>query len=366
MKTLLFFTLTCIASLAFSQDFNIYVSDAGNFDNPPWQILKFDSNGENPEIFIDKNLDWPQDILFLEGTSTVLISNLGSNRITIHDDETGEFIGNFATDISGPTRTKIGPDGFLYVLQWNGNGKVRRYELDGNDLGEFSSVGVNQSIGLDWDMDGNLYVSSYNGDSVRKFDTDGVDQGLFIDSNLLGPTNIWFDDNGDLLVSDYNGTAVKRFDNTGTFIGDFMTGLSQSEGVAYLPNGEILMGNGATHSVKRFAPDGSYIDDIIPNSSGNLLTPNAVVLKLDSPLSTSDRLSSKKRLIVPTLGSSFQIDSIFAGDIAKIEVYNMAGFFVDSFTNLSWQANRFANGTYLVSIQFTDGTIHTEKIIVKK
>ncbi len=68
---------------------------------------------------------------------------------------------------------KIGADSLLYVLQWSGNGKVRRYELDGTFVDDFTSVGVTQSIGIDWDNDGNLYVSSYGGDNVRKFDTNG-------------------------------------------------------------------------------------------------------------------------------------------------------------------------------------------------
>jgi len=54
----------------------IYVSDAGNFNSGPWQILKFDENGENAEVFTDDNLAWPQDILFLEEQEIVLISNL--------------------------------------------------------------------------------------------------------------------------------------------------------------------------------------------------------------------------------------------------------------------------------------------------
>lgn len=33
-------------------DYTVYVSDAGNFDNPPWQILKFDHNGKNPNRYL--------------------------------------------------------------------------------------------------------------------------------------------------------------------------------------------------------------------------------------------------------------------------------------------------------------------------
>ena len=77
-KIVLTFFLLLVASPVFSQATEIYVSDAGNFNTPPWQILKYDENGDNPEVFIDDHLGWPQDIVFLEEANTVLISNLTS------------------------------------------------------------------------------------------------------------------------------------------------------------------------------------------------------------------------------------------------------------------------------------------------
>ncbi len=288
-RILLFATIALLfTSISFSQTTEIYVSDANNF-NPPWKILKYDENGENPETFIDTLLAWPQDIVFLEAQQVVLISNLNSGRITKYNSSTGEYIGDFATGISGPTRMKIGKDSLLYVLQWTGsNPPVRRYQLDGTFVDEFTSVGVPQSIGIDWDSSGNLYVSSYNGKNVRKFDQNGNDLGLFVNSNLVGPTNIWFDDNGDLLVSDYNGTAVKRFDPDGNYLSDFITGIHFSEGVDFFPNGNILIGNGATHSVKMFDSNGNYIEDFIPSGSGGLVTPNAIVIRETATLSVDD------------------------------------------------------------------------------
>lgn len=284
--------LTIFNLSVFSQGFDIYVSDAGNWSNPPWQILKFDENGENPEVFIDNNLAWPQDILFLEDRGIVLISNLNSDRITKHNISDGSYVGDFAGNISGPTRIKIGPDGLLYVLQWSGNGKVKRYQLNGKFIDDFTSVGVSQCIGLDWDDEGNLYVSSYKSDLVRKFDGDGKDMGVFVNTNLLGPTNIWFDDNGDLLVSDYNGTAVKRFDADGNYVSDFLGGLRYSEGIDFLPNGNILVGNGGTSSVKMFDSQGNYIKDIISGGSGNLLTPNAIKIREKLQVSVSEEFHS--------------------------------------------------------------------------
>lgn len=279
MKITSIFFMLLWNTLVFSQSYDIYVCDAGNFDKPPWQILKYNQDGENPTVFIDTHLNWPQDILFLEGSNTVLISNLGSGTITRHNATTGSYISDFAKDISGPTRTKIGPDGLLYVLQWTGNGTVLRFDLDGNNLGEFTKVGVPQSIGLDWDAKGNLYVSSYKEKTIRKYDADGNDMGIFIDSNLMGPTNIWFGSEGDLLVSDYNGTSIKRFGAQGNFKGDFITGLKNSEGIAYTPDGNILVGNGNSHSIKLFDKEGTFLKDIIAEGYGELLTPNAVVIR---------------------------------------------------------------------------------------
>ena len=281
-KMKILFFITCVllsAANAYCQSFEIYVSDAGNFSSPPWKILKYDEDGDNPEVFINDHVSWPQDIVFLEDKNTVLISSFNTGLITRHNSDTGDYINNFASGISGPTRMKIGADKLLYVLQWNGNGLVRRYELDGMFVDEFTDAGVPQSIGIDWDSAGNLYVSSFNGRSVRKFDSSGRDQGIFIDSHLAGPTNIWFESNGDLLVSDYSGTAVKRFDSDGNYLSDFLQGLSQSEGVDFMPNGNILIGNGASRSVKMFDSIGNFLEDIIPSGSGGLQTPNAVVIR---------------------------------------------------------------------------------------
>lgn len=369
--TSLCFLLLLTASTAGAQEIEIYVSDAGGFNNPnpPWQILKFDENGDNPEVFINHNLGWPQDILFLEDQGVVLISNLNTGLINRHDAETGDYISAFAGGIGGPTRMKIGADNLLYVLQWGGNGRVRRYELNGNYLGEFTSVGVNQSIGLDWDADGNLYVSSFNGRSVRKFDTEGNDLGLFINSNLSGPTNIWFDDNGDLLVVDYNGTAVKRFDSDGESLGDFMTGLGNAEGVAYLPNGNILIGNGANSAVKMYTAGGSYLSDLISSGAGNLATPNAVIVRDRSTVNTDEVALEDKIRVYPTIGRTFYLEAESPTDIEQINIYASNGQWVSRLpapANLPvWDASSVPEGIYFLEVNRTDGKQHTVRLMVQ-
>ena len=263
---------------ASAQDYQVYVSDAGNFSMPPWQILKYDRNGESPEVFIDQNLDWPHDMLFLEESGTVLVSNFNSGRIERYDSETGQFIGTFASGIPGPTRMKLGPDGLLYVLSASASARAKRFLLDGTFVDDFTSIGLPGCLGMDWDERGYLYISSYEWQLVRVFDTRGIDQGNFVNTHLNGPTNIWFDGNGDLLVVDYDAGVVVRFDQTGTYRGNFIEGLSQAEGVAFLPDGNILIGNGGTGSVKSFTPQGAFVQDFVESRSGGLIRPNALAV----------------------------------------------------------------------------------------
>lgn len=352
-----------------AQTFEIYVSDAGNFNLPPWQILKFDQNGENGSVFIDDHLDWPQDILFLEDSNTALVANLNSGRISQFDATTGEFTGEFATGIGGPTRMEIGPDSLLYVLQWQGNGKVKRYQLDGTFVDDFTDVGVPASIGLDWDGDGNLYVSSYNGKYVRKFGTSGEDLGLFASTNLAGPTNIWFGDNGDLFVLDYNGGAVKRFDAQGNFLGVFISNLPQGEGVDFLPDGNLVIGCGGTSSIRVYDSSGTLVGDLVPPGTLNLLTPNAVVLRFITASGAEEAPRQAGQFVTPSIGTQFRLaDLAVPADQAPLEVYDSAGILVAKINFMrssNWDASQLSNGVYHLVARLPDGRLASQRIVVQ-
>jgi hypothetical protein len=364
-RRLIFLPSIFITSLLQAQADGIYVSDAGNFQTGPWQILRCDLDGSNPISFITTNLNWPQDIVFLEDSNRVLISNLGTGAITKYDATTGAYISDFATGIGGPTRMKIGPDGLLYVLQWNGNGRVRRYELDGTYAGEFTAVGVPQSIGIDWDSSGDLYVSSYTSDLVRRFDVAGNDLGVFISTDLEGPTNIWFDGNGDLLVSDYDGGAVKRFDGEGAFQGEFVTGLTSVEGIAIYPDGSFLVGNGGTHSVKHFDASGTYIADPIPSGTEGLLNPNAIVLRGVSAIGIDETGTSATIMSVhPTVGRQFRIELAHPERMRSIGIRSLSGELVERLAQRTWNASGIAAAPYMVTVEWQDGTTTSQRVEV--
>jgi hypothetical protein len=258
----------------------IYVSDVGFNRNGPHVIYRYDEQGNNGTKFITSQLARPQDIVFLEDQDIVLVSNLQTNNINKYDIQTGEYIGEFANGLNGPTRLEIGPDGLVYAIQWGG-GFVKRYQQNGDFVDDFTDVAINQAIGIAWDSENNLYVSSFNNGNngfVRKFNASGANQGLFINTNLSGPTDIWFDEEGNMLVSDWSANKVKKFNSLGSFVADFVSNISQPEGVDFL-DGDVLIGDSRNGSVKMYDSDGMFLQNIISPGAAGLTTTNAVTVR---------------------------------------------------------------------------------------
>ena len=352
-----------------AQEFDVFVSDAANYDQPPWDIFRYDQNGANGEKFISSNLGWPQDIVFLEHENAMLVSNLNDDNIVKFNADNGAFIEVFASGIDGATRMEIGPDSLLYALQWEGNGKVKRFKLDGTFVDDFTAAGVSRSIGLDWDAEGNLYVSSYNGNSVRKFSPTGTDLGNFISSNLNGPTNIWFRDDGDLMVCGWGDGTVKRFDSNGVFQEVFISGIQQVEGVDFFPNGDIALGVGSQSTVKIYSPDGTFIKDLFPPGSAGVIRPNAVVFRFKETTPTKE-VYQEMTFVTPTIGHQFQITRPDGRQLANsFEVFNSAGMLVSKINfadSTQWDASGLADGVYHITAQLNDGTIGRQKVVVKR
>lgn len=361
MKCTLFFLFLFIAYFTNAQAYDIYVSDAGNWQTGPYKIMKYDHEGKNAEIFIENNIAWPQDILFLEDQGIVLISNLNTNDINKFNADTGEFIGKFADVPSGPTRMKI-KDNTLYVLSWRSPFQVVRFSLDGNPMENFTSQGTVQSIGMDWDDEGNLYVSSYKG-FVNQYNASGEFLKTFIQTNVQGPTNIWRDQDGTWIVLDYNASTVKRFNAEGQFMEALATGLQYCEGIAMTSEGHYLIGHGGNSSVDEYDEDWNAVDELIPTGEGGLKLPNAVVLR-QKPNATGEQ-NSKRTEFKPSVGNIFAIE--WGDDAAYCEIFDMGGVKVDRLpkTNSEWNADYLPAAAYLVKVTNDDGDSYFQKIIVQ-
>ena len=210
---------------------------------------------------------------------------------------------------------------------------------------------------------GRFHGITSNLGNVRKFNALGEDQGLFISSNLAGPTNIWFDSNGDMLVCDWNGGTVDRFDSDGNYIGAFMTGLNQPEGVAILPSGNYLIGNGGTGAVKEFDTGGVFIQDLIPAGTGDLLTPNAVVLR-NNPTGL-ENISREESILINTVGRIFNSQQTLSQ--ARVEVTDLEGknvFQGQVRDSVIWDASSVPTGVYLIQIAFEEQVL-LERVVVR-
>lgn len=375
MRTIQLLLCTLILNLGLStqaQDYYLYVSDAGGFNSPPWQVLRYNIDGSNPQVFIDNDffvgegVGWPQDILFLEDQGVVLISCLVGGRITKHNASTGAYIEDFATVAGGPTRMKIGPDGLLYVLQWsNTDNKVLRFQLDGSFVDEFTDTGITNSIGLDWDLEGNLYVSSYGTNKVTQFDENGVIQGTFIETNLGGPTNIHREDDGNFIVLNWNTGNIQRFDSQGTHLGTFTTEVTQPEGIAIHPsNGNYLIGNGGPARIDAFDADGTFVNTVIEEGAGGLVQPNAVVVR-EATLAVG-AYQKEEVMVTPTIGNYFNLHQLAQLEISSLKAYTIMGqqVAIVPLDGAIWNASFLSEGLYI--LKGTNGqTTYTQKIVVK-
>jgi hypothetical protein len=367
-------TLAILLAITFTtsiqaQDLKIYVSDAENFAPNTGKILQYDIDGSNPITFIDEELSWPQDIVFLADQNVVLISNLNSNKITKHNAVTGAYIEDFAVVAGGPTRMKIGSDNLLYVLQWSAtDNKVLRFQQDGTFVDEYTNTGVPRSIGFDWDSNGNLYVSSFSLATITSFDTSGNLSGEFIDNTeLSGPTNIYFDASDNLFVFDWSDGDIEQFTSAGIYTGRFIDDLGQVEGVDFLSNGNLLIGKGATAEIKQYTPNGMFVENTVEAGDGNLEQPNAVTIFDRSTLSIQENGLASQIFITPSIGVAFTLHGKSIANFDSVTVYNNLGIAVKelSLENTSWDASRLAEGIYYV-VGTSSGKKSTQKIIVKK
>ncbi len=229
-------------------------------------------------------LSGTEDMLF-HPDGSVLVTGFANTAIKRYDGATGDYLGNFTSgySLNTPSKMSIGPDSLIYVTQWGTTqNKVVRFGLDGAFVDEFTSVGAPNGLGHVWDGDKNFYIALYgNGGTgtVHKFDSLGNNLGTFISSFLLqGPTSIWWDSNGDMLVEDFTVGKVLRYNSQGQYQGEFITGMTNPEGIAFLPNGDFLIGDWGVDAVHRFDSTGLYLDYF---TSGNGLTDaNSVKLRV--------------------------------------------------------------------------------------
>jgi sugar lactone lactonase YvrE len=213
----------------------------------------------------------------------------------------GENVPAVDAPLNTPLRLAFGPDGALYVTDFN-NDRIRRIDAQGRVAtavgttkgsadGPATTVAqLNQPAGIAFDAAGNLYIADFGNDLVRKVDPAGNviriagapgvpgdigEGGPAANARLNGPTDIAIARDGALLVVDQLNNRVRRI----------------------APAADGTLGGGGT--ITTVVGDGrpSFADG--PGPRASLLIPTDVEIDLAGNLLIADRGNHRVRLATP-------------------------------------------------------------------
>ncbi|MCC6971636.1 MAG: NHL repeat-containing protein [Phycisphaerales bacterium] len=222
----------------------------------------------------------------------LLVCNFNGNSVTRYDLATGAYLGTLdpAANIQGPLCARLGPDGLLYVAS-EGNNRIVRFNPDTWTYKDtfVAGNGLTQPTGLTWDTNGDLLVSSFDGDSILKFDgTTGAPKGALVTSGqgtLNGPDNgIIVGPDGAIWVPSYWNNRVIRYNaDTGATIGQFATVARPR--VMEFRGGAMFITSETNNSVRKYdVATGQYLGNFVASGSGGLTTPIGMTFASDGVL----------------------------------------------------------------------------------
>lgn len=259
---------------------------------------------------------------------------------------------------------KIDTSGIITTIAGNGTGG---YSGDG---GQATAAEIRDPCGLTVDSSGGIYITDVQNNCIRIVNTSGIintiagnnvqgywgDGGQATDAELDVPFGVAFDASGNVYVEDTDNNRM-RIVSSGiitTFAGNGYAGYSGDGGPA--TDAEIHTPGGIELDVS----GNIYFVDIVNNR----------IRKITSISTGSNNFASTSNEIaiypIPTTGS-VTISGISLGQV--IELYNHLGQNLSSTiadnTIMQFDISNYPNGIYLIRIVNKDGSVVTEKKIIK-
>ena len=143
------------------------------------------------------------------------ITEHGNNRVQKFTTS-GEHLSTFASgDVSSPRGICIGPDGKIYVSEYN-NHRISVFKADGT-LDRRITENLNCPWGLAFDPSGNLHVANYSLNLVKVFDQDDNKINEYGKDIIQYPAGIAIDPEGYIFISEYY-TSNSSYDYSRLFI----------------------------------------------------------------------------------------------------------------------------------------------------
>lgn len=260
------------------------------------------------------------------------VGNPDFNNIARFDANTRSFVDALSgSSLMTPQQMIIGPDGNVYVADSRTNTVIRFSGGTGAVMGPFMPIGsVNRPIGVAFDRNNNLLVTSLDNLILKFHGSTGAAMGVFASGGGLNtPSSITFGPDGNLYVSNDLGHSILRFSGaTGAFMGAFVPsgsgGLVRPQGLIFGPDSNLYVASGSNQVLKYSGSTGVFLGVF---AGTNIQNPLGIVFGPDG------------KLYVSNLG----VNNINAKTITRYDPNT--GAFVDYFMNGD---SHIANNHYIL------------------
>lgn len=327
--------------------------------------------------------------IYISGNSRIRIVNTSGIISTFAGNGATGFYGDGGHATAAEFNTVGGvtqdPAGNIYIADGNNN-RIRMVNTSGiistfagsgtpgynGDGGPATAYELNYPVSVSADAAGNVYIGDYFNNRVRKVNTSGVistfagngtagfsgDGGTATSAELNWPDGIFMDASGNLFISDEVNVRIRMVNTSGiisTIAGNGVQGFYGDGGPATAAEMDNIMGVSLDSYGNAYIPD--YTNDRIRKLTN--VTTGINNLAVDNGQWT----------VYPNPSNGiFTLEGITQG--STVQLYDITGKLVETCINRESTHMRFdlsncADGMYLLRIFSKEGTLLTQKKVLK-